>query len=261
MDRPFLCRSNERYESTLVGAATALTQASPPATVVRVAIIAESRVVQEALRTSLAEGCAVDVAGVAALGPEAGQLIESHSPAIVILYFAALGLDDVELIQSMRKRHAAAKLLVLAGSADDASLVKILRAGAKGYLLREAGIADLVKAIHAVDSGEVWVERRLVASLLQTEAVAERAAADYASRGVTEELTSREQEVLRLLATGLANKEIGRTLFISEKTVKTHLSSIFRKLRVGRRVGAVVYAMQGGLGSSSISRRAEADLD
>jgi len=129
---------------------------------------------------------------------------------------------------------------------DEAMIFKALKAGAKGYLSKDACISDLIRAIHAVHQGELWVERKLTARFLDEEAVADSKAED--PRGRTKVgLSPREEEVLRLLTTGSTNKEIGEALFISEKMVKSHLNSVFKKLDVTRRLQAILYAISRGL--------------
>jgi len=129
---------------------------------------------------------------------------------------------------------------------DEAMILKALKAGAKGYLSKDVGISDLIKAIQAVHQGELWVERKLMARFFEGEAIADPKGEDRSGK-TKEGLTPREQEVLRFLTKGTTNKEIAKALFISEKTVKSHLNSIFRKLKVSRRLQAILYAIRRGL--------------
>jgi DNA-binding NarL/FixJ family response regulator len=129
---------------------------------------------------------------------------------------------------------------------DEAMIFKSLKAGAKGYLSKDSSVSDLTKAIKAVHQGELWIERKLMSTFFNHEAIADSKGGNPHGR-TKEGLTPREQEVLHVLATGCTNKEIAQDLFISEKTVKTHLSSIFRKLKVTRRLQAILCAIREGL--------------
>jgi two-component system NarL family response regulator len=135
---------------------------------------------------------------------------------------------------------------MLAAAMNETAIFKALKAGAKGYLLRNASVSNLIKAIKAVQEGDVWVERKLMARFCEGEATLH---SQREERGgmTNRKLTPREQEILRYLTNGLTNKEIGQALFISEKTVKSHLNSIFKKLNVTRRLQAILYAIRQGL--------------
>jgi len=138
------------------------------------------------------------------------------------------------------------KAIMLAAAMNERTIFKALKAGAKGYLSRNASVSNLIKAIKAVHEGDVWVERKLIARFFQGEATLHFQREE--GGGMTnQELTPREQEILRYLPYGLTNKEIAQALFISEKTVKSHLNSIFKKLNVTRRLQAILYAIRQGL--------------
>ncbi len=128
---------------------------------------------------------------------------------------------------------------------DKAMIFKVLKAGAKGCLSKDASISALIKAIQAVHKCELWVERKLIARFFDKDAKANPKGEGQARRP-KEVLTQREKEVLSLLSTGRTNKEIAKTLFISEKTVKSHLNSIFRKLNVTGRLQAILSAINRG---------------
>jgi two-component system NarL family response regulator len=135
---------------------------------------------------------------------------------------------------------------MLTVAADEPTIFKALKAGAKGYLSKDVSISDLIKAIQAVYKGEFWVERKLIARFFEGEAIA-RSREEGRPERPKEVLTPKEKQVLCILTKGCTNKEIGRTLFISEKTVKSHLNSIFRKLNVTRRLQAILYAINRGM--------------
>ena len=129
---------------------------------------------------------------------------------------------------------------------DEATILKALKAGAKGYLSKDANVSGLIKAIQAVHHGELWIERKLMARFFDEEAIPDSREEDRHLRA-KEGLTPREEEILRFLTTGSTNREIAEALFISEKTVKSHLNSIFRKLNVTRRLQAILYVIKRGL--------------
>ncbi|MBA7708661.1 Transcriptional regulatory protein DegU [subsurface metagenome] len=135
---------------------------------------------------------------------------------------------------------------MLTANKDEATIFKALKGGAKGYLSKDVSISNLIKAIQAVQKGELWIERKLMARFLEVEAIVDSSSEGQAGK-LKKIMTPREKEVLRFLTTGRTNKEIAKALFISEKTVKSHLNSIFRKLNVTRRLQAILYAINRGL--------------
>jgi len=185
--------------------------------------------------------------GEAASGPHTIDVVSKLQPDVILLNIAIPGMDAVEVLPPVRQRSPATKPLMLTAAVDEARIFEALRAGAKGYLSKDASVSDLLKAIQTVHQGELWVERRLIARFFEGEASAGVAEGHLHGRtkGV---LTAREQEVVRLLASSCTNKDIAQTLCISEKTVKSHLHSIFRKLKVTRRLQVILYAIQRGLG-------------
>jgi DNA-binding NarL/FixJ family response regulator len=135
---------------------------------------------------------------------------------------------------------------MLTASQDEAKIFSALKAGARGYLSRNTSPCDLIKAIRSVHQGDMWVERKLIARYFEKETHANspvRVQEDMAMPP----FTPREHEILLCLAKGCTNKEIAEALFISEKTVKSHLTKIFRKLNVPGRFQAILYAIHLGL--------------
>ena len=213
---------------------------------IRVVIVHEQRLVSDAFRVSLTSEEGLEIVGEAGHGLQPIERMHDLKPDVVLLDIGPAEREGMELIRGITHHCPEAKLLILTAAGDEAVMVMALRAGAKGYVSKDASVAELRKAIRGVHQGEVWVQRKLVARLLAGDAVAEvrgEPAHDQA-KGV---LTAREQAVLQRLASGGTNKDIAQSLFISEKTVKTHLSSIFRKLHLTRRLQAVLYAIQQGL--------------
>lgn len=213
---------------------------------IRVVIADDHRLFREGLHLILRQEKGIEIVGEAATGPKTIDVISDLKPDVVLLDITMPEMDGIQAIPPIREKSPKTKALMLTASMDEAMIVKALQAGAKGYLSKDASISDLIKAIQSVHQGELWIERKLIARFFDGETVADSTRGDR--HGATKEgLTPRQQEVLRCLTTGCTNKEIAQTLFISEKTVKSHLNSIFRKLNVTRRLQAILYSISRGL--------------
>lgn len=199
------------------------------------------------LRLILSAEDGIEVVGEAADGLQTVEVISNLQPDVLLLAFNLPGVDITESFAWIKQRSPETKLLMLTPAEDESLVFKALKAGGKGCLSKDARPSDLVKAIRAVHRGELWVERGLIAQFVEMEAVGNGTTKDRPRR--TEgRLTGREEEILRVLALGGTNKDIAQALFISEKTVKCHLNHIFQKLHVTRRLQAVLYAVQCGVG-------------
>ena len=152
----------------------------------------------------------------------------------------------LKTIPKIREKHPGIKVLVHTKTWDEAFVFEALRAGAKGFLLRDENIRDLIRAIQAVHRGELWMERQLLAKYFDGEQQ-NGSKTKYKSNGSKDLLTIREKEVLCILSTGCSNKEIAKKLFISEKTVKCHLNNIFKKLKFSQRLQAILFAIKHGM--------------
>jgi DNA-binding NarL/FixJ family response regulator len=128
---------------------------------------------------------------------------------------------------------------------DEEVIIEAIKAGAKGYLSKNSSISRLFNAIKAVHNGELWIERQLIAKYFNGDITADSCLAGSPEK-IEQVLTPREQEILRILTQGATNKEIAEQLFICEKTVKSHLNSIFKKLNVRRRLEAILCAIKQG---------------
>ncbi|HEV8664244.1 MAG TPA: response regulator transcription factor [Candidatus Methylomirabilis sp.] len=213
---------------------------------IRSVIVHDHKLVREGLRLILSRDESIEIVGELAHGPRTIDAISELKPDVVLLDLSAPEKDGIDLIREIKVRTPATKVVLLTAALDEAATLRALKAGAQGYLSRHAGASDLIKAIRTVLQGELWVERKLIPRLLEAEAFSDPKA-ESARESSGEELTGREREILRLLASGSTNKEIGQALSISEKTVKNHLNSIFKKLQVTRRLKAILYAIQRGL--------------
>ncbi len=213
---------------------------------IRIVIADDHKLLREMLCQTLRQEKSIEVVGEAGNGLQTIDVISDLKPDIVLLDIIMPAVNGIKVLPAIREKSPKTKALMLTVANDEAMILKALKAGAKGYLSKDVGISDLIKAIQAVHQGELWVERKLMARFFEGEAIADPKGEDRFGK-TKEGLTQREQEVLRLLTKGSTNKEIAKALFISEKTVKSHLNSIFRKLNVSRRLQAILYAIRRGL--------------
>lgn len=204
--------------------------------VVRVLIADDERLVREGIAALLALQPGIEVLGIAESGSEAVELTAALAPDVVLMDVRMAGMDGVEAAARLRGR---AKVLMLTTFDDDEYIVRALHAGASGYLLKDLPAAELARAVRLAHAG---VDQ-------YSAAVSGRLAAMVRARvpNPTIELTDRETEVLRLLAGGAANREIARSLYLSEGTVKNHVSNILSRLGVRDRTQAAIYAHERGL--------------
>jgi two-component system, NarL family, response regulator LiaR len=207
---------------------------------VRVMIVDDHAVVREGLKNFLGMLPGIEVAAEAGSGAEALAVAAEAKPQVALMDLVMPGMDGIEATRRLRAEHPDIKVIVLTSFAEDDKLFPALRAGAVAYLLKDVGPKELAETIRAAARGEVRLNpdmtRRLVAGL-----------AGGAEKQPEELLTERELEVLRCIARGRSNKEIGADLFISEKTVKTHVGNILDKLALADRTQAALYAVKRGL--------------
>ena len=210
----------------------------------RVAVADDQTVVREGLVTLLGTLPGVEVVGSAGDGEEAVDLVRRLAPDVVLMDLRMPRMDGVEATTRIRSQHPATQVVVLTTYADDESIVGALRAGAIGYLTKDAGREHIVRALEAAASGQSVLDAAVSARLVEVAAPPATAAAE---RPLPDGLTSREGEVLRLIAAGRSNAEIARQLYVSEVTVKTHVNHIFSKTGCRDRSQAVAYAHRHGL--------------
>ncbi|MFC9342987.1 response regulator [Streptomyces sp. NPDC057020] len=236
---------------------------------VRVVVADDQAVVREGIVMLLGLLAGVEVVGSARDGEEAVALTAELAPDVVLMDLRMPRCDGVEATRRIRERHPGTEVVVLTTYADDASLFPALRAGARGYLTKDASGEEIVRALRDVTDGRAGlspgVQRRLLEQLVERGASAERAGPSGGSGPGVERsaasasatagpvvpgadgLTERETEVLVLVADGLSNQEIAGRLGISTATVKTHINNLFAKTGVRDRAQAVRYAYQHGL--------------
>jgi DNA-binding NarL/FixJ family response regulator len=213
---------------------------------IRVVIADGRRLRREGIGLMLGDENGIEVVGEAVNGIQTINVVSDLKPDVVLVDITLPEIDGIQVILPIRQKSPHTKVLMFFPTADESTVFKLLKAGAKGYLSDDSAASDVAKSIKTVHRGEIWVARRVVSRFVEREAFADSNRENMRSTQGT--LTPREQEVLRLLATGRTNKEIAQDHFISEKTVKTHVNNIFKKLNVTRRLQAVLYAIGKGLG-------------
>ena len=219
---------------------------------VRVLLADDQRVVREGLGTLLGLLDGIELVGTAADGAEAVELARRHDPDVVLMDLRMPRVDGIEAIRRLAALGERPRAIALTTYADDASVLGALRAGARGYLTKDAGAEEIRAAVEAVARGEAAldpsVQRHVVAALAGDEPAA------VAAPALPDELTPREAEVLGLIAAGRTNAEIAEALVVSAATVKSHVNHIFAKTGVRDRAQAVVYAYENGLATSTRER-------
>lgn len=206
---------------------------------IRVLIADDHPIVREGLRTILGFQEGVEVVGEASDGQEAVDLAQELLADVVLMDIRMSKLDGVEATRRIKAQNPQIGVIVLTNYDDDRYVFEGIEAGASGYLLKDIGADDLSEAIHRVARGESLMAPSVLRKVLD----------EFAHRAEERELpheglTPRELEVLQALARGLKNEEIAKELFITEKTVKSHLGSIFGKLGVNDRSQAILYAIK-----------------
>jgi len=207
----------------------------------RVVVADDQNAVREGLVTLLETMPGVEVVGAAASGREAVAAVAATAPDVVLMDLRMPGVDGVEATRRIHADHPSTRVVVLTTYADDESILGALRAGAIGYLTKDAGRDQIRRAIEAAAAGQAVMDPEVQARLVQTASLPSRPGA------LPDGLTEREAEVLRLIATGLSNSQIAQHLYLSEATVKTHINHIFTKTNSRERSQAVAYAHRRGL--------------
>ena len=213
--------------------------------IIRLVIASDNRIFREGLGRLLKEQTIFEIVAEAVDELQAAEVIRDLKPDIVLVGTALAELKGLQIIRVVKQNSPASKVIILNGAMDEGAIIEILQAGAKGYIPKDSGISSLVNAIKTVHDGEIWIERKLIAKYFNGDIGADSCLAGSPEK-IEEVLTPREQDVMRILIQGASNKEIGRQLFICEKTVKSHLNNIFKKLNVSRRLEAILCAIKQG---------------
>jgi two-component system, NarL family, response regulator len=200
---------------------------------IRILIADDHPVVLQGLIMILEQESNLEVVGQARTGYEAVELFQQHRPDVVLMDLRMPEMDGVEAITKICEACCTAQIIVLTTFDSDEDIYRGLQAGAKGYLLKDAGAEELLAAIRAVAGGQKYLAPAVGAKL--------------AERMSSPELSDRELEVLRLMAKGKSNREIAAKLHITENTVKFHVNNVLSKLGVSDRVQAVLVALRRGI--------------
>jgi DNA-binding NarL/FixJ family response regulator len=215
---------------------------------IRVLVVDDQALVREGLMTLLQATPGIEPVADATNGAEAIRLAAHHRPEVILMDLRMPNVDGVQATREIRAAQPETEIVVLTTHADEASILDALRAGARGYLTKDAGIQEIARAIHAAAAHQSLLDPVVQAKLLEAVGTAVPTPAP-ASRQLPDELTRREAEVLSLIARGLSNREIAAHLVVSEATVKTHVNHVFAKIGARDRAQAVHYAYTHGLAS------------
>lgn len=210
----------------------------------RVLLVDDHEIYRAGLR-GLLEEQGIDIVGEAASGEAAVQLVEETHPGVVIMDLNMPGMGGIEATRRIATVSPLTRVVMLTVSSTAPDITDAVLAGACGYLLKSATTQEIVNGIGAASRGDALLSPSVAAKLLDR--VRESPAPSAAPDPTQASLTDRELEVLKLLASGMDNADIGRTLFISPSTVKNHISSILLKLQIENRIQAAVYAVRSGL--------------
>jgi NarL family two-component system response regulator LiaR len=208
-------------------------------TTIRVALVDDHRVVRQGLRSYLAAFGDIEIVGEANSGEEAVRLVDSWLPDVLVMdLLMPGGIDGLETTKRIRSLSPHTQVVVLTAFADDARVVAALRAGAIGYIRKEAEPELLLSAVRSAARGQSVLDPSIAGSVLRDL---------VRGRLPGNDLTEREMDVLRQLANGRTNRQIAETLVVSEETIKTHVANILAKLQLAHRGQAMIYALKQGV--------------
>ena len=201
---------------------------------IRLLLVDDHPLVRTGLTSLLTTAADIEVVGEAADGAAALEFADTHALDLVLMDLSMPVMDGVTATRKLREKHPDVRVVVLTSFVDQARVRDAVAAGATGYVLKDCSPAELLAAVRAAAAGHAPLDPRVASALLP------------ASGGepAGPQLSDRERQVLRLTAKGLANKQIGRALGISERTVKVHLGNVFRRIGVADRTSAALWARE-----------------
>jgi len=212
---------------------------------IRVLLVDDHAVVRKGLRALLDREPDIDVVGEAENGAEAVNTAGRLSPDVILMDLEMPDIGGVEATRQITEQHPGARVVILTSHAAEEDVFPALKAGALGYLLKHSAPEDVLRAIHQAYRGETVLHPEIARMVLQEL----HRPTQPRQPATTDPLSERELEVLRLLARGMSNQEIADTLVVGEATVRSHVSSILRKLQLASRTQAALYALREGLAS------------
>ncbi len=201
---------------------------------IRILIVDDHQVVRQGIRSLLDLEPDLSVIAEASSGEEALKLVRSHKPDIVLLDLRMADMSGVEVCRRIVTKHPHSAILILTAISDDQEIFECIKAGAKGYVLKDVDVVELIRHIRIVHRGEAVLDPKVTDIVMQH---MRQSAVKPEPEETT--LSSKEVDIVQLIAAGLTNKEIGQALFLSPNTVKFHISNIMRKLDVNRRTEVV----------------------
>jgi len=204
---------------------------------IRILVVDDHPVVREGIVATLEDDPEFTVVGAAGSAEDALPVVRSQRPDVILLDLELPGMDGIQAIPQLTAAHPEARIVILTAYDTDERVLGAIRSGAKGYLLKGAGLEEIARAIRAVHGGGSYLEPRIAGKVFAEVSAPRRSTA----------LTRREREVLKLVADGRSNKQIARALKITERTVKFHITTILNKLGAENRAQAVALAAQRGL--------------
>jgi NarL family two-component system response regulator LiaR len=206
---------------------------------VKLVIVDDHRVVRSGVKALIETEPGLEVIGEAGDGREAVTKVKAQQPDVVLMDLVMPEMDGVEATNEITKLSPAPEILILTSFSEEERIIQAIKAGASGYLIKDASPDELVQAIEDVYHGESTLDPKVAGTVLRS---VQKEPEDSA-----EELTDREIEVLELLAEGLPNEDIAEKLYISERTVRSHVSNILGKLDLANRTQAALYAVRNGI--------------
>lgn len=215
-------------------------------TPIKVVIADDHALFRDGLRKILSVEKDILVVGDAANSDEIAKVVDKMKPDVMLLDLKMPKADVVQNLLEIAARSPATRVMILTAFSEEENVLNAAKGGARGYVPKGVPSATLVQAIRSVHNGGVWIDKEIPSWETFEEIAQAQSQAPQAARQIDDNisaLTKREMEILKLVAEGLTNEEIGKKIFISEKTVKTHLTNIFDKLKVNNRFKAALILM------------------
>jgi DNA-binding NarL/FixJ family response regulator len=213
---------------------------------IKVALVDDHTLFREGIKKILSLEADIEIVGEAVDGEEVLRLLNQCCPDVLLLDIKMERINGLQILPRIVEQYAQLRVIVVTAQISQAESVKAIKDGARGIILKHAASEFLIKGIRKVFEGELWADTSTMTRVV--ESLSQKYRGDRDSERDRKELSQREREVVGLIASGYRNKEIANKLFISEQTVKTHLSNIFQKLEISDRLELALYAMRNGMG-------------
>jgi DNA-binding NarL/FixJ family response regulator len=212
---------------------------------IKVALVDDHTLFREGIKRILSLESDIEIVGEAIDGEEVVRLLNHCHPEVLLLDIKMDKINGLQILPQIVEQYPHLKVIVLTAQIGQSESVRAIKDGARGIILKHAASEFLIKGIRKVAEGELWADTSTMTRVV--ESLSQKYRGDKESQRDRKELSEREKEVVSLVASGHRNKEIASKLFISEQTVKTHLSNIFQKLEISDRLELALYAMRNGL--------------